>query len=378
MTKQDLLSVPPADILQEIVLDPNRDLPLHAQLRQSLERVIQEKFQDQQRFYSESQLIRSLNISQGTIRRALSDLASQGLLEKRPAKGTVVCKNYKPSGLFNLAVFLPDYSSRSISQVLGHINAECLNRNIQLQPIYTHRGERLLKAYSNLKFSPQEGGVVLLENSTRATMELLSALEDKGHNCVVIGTLIRDLSYKFVGGCNQTVMESGLDHLAALGHRRIALLVNEPEENENVRERIAAFEYHAANHESVLDTRVIHCGTKLWEDAYGTVDAAMEELMGGKQKPTAVFAVSDIGAIAAIKWLQQRGVRVPEEVSVMGADGIDLGAMIHPSLTTLEHPFEEMAHTVFELLENRDSKLRKVFVKPSLLVRESTASPRVD
>jgi LacI family transcriptional regulator len=365
-------SAPPVDLLREIVLDVNRDLPLHAQLRLSLERLIQEKFADQARFYSEAQLIKALGISQGTIRRALNDLATQGLLEKRPARGTVVCKEFKPSGLFNLAVFLPDYSSRSISQILGHINAECLNRNIRLQPIYTHRGERLLKAYSNLKFSPQEGGVVLLENSPRATTELLSALEDKGHNCVVIGTLLRDHSYKFVGGCNQTVMELGLSHLVQLGHRKISLLVNEPEEIENVQERITAFKYYAERQEHPLEAKVFHCGTRLWEDSRGSVDTAMEELMKEGNRPTAIFAVSDFGAIGAIQWLQQRGIRVPEDISVMGADGIDLGDMIHPKLTTLEHPFEEMAETVFELLENRESRLRKIFVKPSLKIREST------
>lgn len=367
--------MPPSRLLREIVLDPDRDLPLHAQLRQSLERLIESKFADQSRFFSESQLVRELSISQGTIRRALNDLTAQGLLEKRPARGTVVCKQYKPSGLFNLAVFLPDYSSRTISNVLGHLNDECLNRNIQLQPIYTHRGERLLKAYSNLKFSPREGGVVLLNNSSRATRELLSALADKGHDCVVVGTLMRDVSCKFVGGCNQTMMQTGLEHLAGLGHRRITLLVNEPEESENVQERIAAFQYYAAQMELSGETKIVRCGTQLWEDSYVTVERVMDEVMDKDNRPTAILAISDIGALAAIKWLQQHNIQVPDEISVMGTDGIDVGAMVHPALTTLEHSFKDMALTVLDLLENGDSKLRKVFIKSTLLLRESTAVP---
>lgn len=374
---------PSIELLRAITLDAGREIPLHAQLRGALEKIIHENFPDQSRFYSESQLIEGLGISQGTIRRALADLAASGLLQKLPAKGTVVCKDSKPSGLFNLAVFLPDYSSRSVAQILSLLSAECLNRNIQFQPIYTHRGERLLKAYSNLKFSPREGGVVLLQNSPTATLELTSVLEEKGYECVSIGTLMRDFAYKFVGGCNSTVMDQGLNHLVKLGHRNIALIVNEPEEIENVQERITAFEFSAGRCEHHLKTRIVHCGTKLWDDAVLPVEAGMEELLGEAvhnraalaHLPTALFVISDTGAIAAIKWLQQKGFRVPEDISVMGTDGIDLGAMIHPSLTSIEHPFEEMVRTVFKLLDNRDSKLRKVFLKTTLVVRESTAAP---
>ncbi|PTY01960.1 hypothetical protein DB346_10950 [Verrucomicrobia bacterium LW23] len=374
---------PSVELLRGIVLDAGREIPLHAQLRAALERLIAEHFADQSRFFSESQLIDGLGISQGTIRRALADLAASGLLQKLPAKGTVVCKDSKPAGLFNVAVFLPDFSSRTVAQILSLLSAECLNRNIHFQPIYTHRGERLLKAYSNLKFSPREGGVVLLQNSPAATLELTSVLEQKGYECVCIGTLMRDFAYKFVGGCNQTVMEQGLEHLIGLGHRNITLLVNEPEEIENVQERIAAFEFIAARSELGLTTRVIHCGTKLWDDAANVVESGMEEIFGPAPtrddldgRPTALFVVSDSGAIAAIKWLQQKGLRVPEDVSVMGTDGIDLGAMIHPSLTSIEHPFDEMVRTVFKLLENHDAKLRKAFLKTTLIVRESTAAPR--
>ncbi len=367
----------PLALLQEIVLDSSRDLPLHAQLRTSLERLIKNHFEDQARFYSESQLVQELGLSQGTVRRALADLANQGLLEKRPARGTLVSKSSAPHGLLNLAVFLPDYSSPTVAQLLALINAECLNRNIPLLPIYTHKGERLLKAYSSLKFGPQEGGVVLLENSPRATQELTAALEEKGYDCVVVGTLMRDSSFRFVGGCNQTLMKLGFNHLVELGHRRIALLVSEPEEKENVVERIEAFRACAREASLTLETKVITCGTRLWDSAYNAVESVMDELMSGPQRPTAIFAVSDVGALAAIKWLQQRGIQVPKDVSVMGTDGIEAGTMTHPSLTTMAHPFVEMTQAVFDLLTQKDSKARKTFVHPTLVVRESTAAPSI-
>jgi len=359
-------------LLREIILDNDRDLPLHAQLRTSLERLIEKHFQDEGRFYSESQLIQELGVSQGTVRRALADLAHQGLLTKRPARGTLVRKPLQPTGLRHLAVFLPDYSSATVATFLTLLNAECLNRNISLAPIYTHKGERLLKAYSNLNFSPKEGSVVLLENSPRATQELTAVLEEKGYDCVIIGTLLRENASKFVGGCNQTLIEIGLEHLYELGHRRITLLVNEPEEKENVLERIRAFREVVTRYGGEIDGEVFSCHTQIWDDSYALVTPAMERIMRQPDPPTAIFGVSDVGALAAIKWLQVHDYRIPEEISVMGADGIDAGAMIHPSLTTTMHPHAEMTRAVFDLLSERQNHLSKLFLKPTLLVREST------
>lgn len=365
---------PPLEYLSEIVLDSTRDLPLHAQLRSSLERLIHERMAGDARFYSESQLISHLKISQGTVRRALADLAGQGLLEKRPARGTVVRKQEKSTGLHHLAVFLPDYSSQNVAQFLSLLNAECMNRNMALQPIYTHRGERLLLAYTSLRFGPQEGGVVLLENSPRATVELHSALHEKGYNCVVIGTLLRNANFKFVGGCNTTSVKLALQHLVDLGHRRISLLVNEPEEKENVQERIAAFDSFVKECSTPLEPQILRSGNQLWDDSR-TVENVLSNAMKPGSAPTAILAVSDVGALATIKWLQQQGFSVPRDVSVMGIDGIEMGGMIHPALTTMVNPFEDMTEVVFELLSEVGGPPRKVLVPAKLLVRESTAPP---
>ena len=154
-------NLPSPELLQEIVLDPSRKLPLHAQLTSSLRRLIMENFDDTSRFFSESQLVGHLQVSQGTVRRSLMDLAADGILEKRPAKGSIVRKKAGAALLQNLAVFLPEYFSSNITEILSRLNLECLNRHVQLQAFYTHRGERLQRAYKRLRFSPQEGSVVL-------------------------------------------------------------------------------------------------------------------------------------------------------------------------------------------------------------------------
>ncbi|MCE0484847.1 MAG: GntR family transcriptional regulator [Methylacidiphilales bacterium] len=367
-------NLPSSELLQQIVLDTNRKQPLHVQLKTSLERLISENFDDATRFFSEAQLIENLRISQGTVRRALAELAADGLLEKKPARGSIVRKRSQKSGLRNLAVFLPEYFSSNITQILTLLNVECLNRHIHLQPFYTHRGERLIHAYRQLSFLPHEGAVVLLANSPPATTELASAFGDKGYTCIVVDTLLKSTAHKFVGVDNKAGIDLGLDHLVGLGHRTIALLVNEPEAHENVQERVNAFQAYGRSHPS-LGMRVYHTGIDIWENSGVGALKVMEEIWNTQPRPTALFAVSDTGATAAIQWLQKRKIQVPEDISVLGFDGSDIGAMIHPALSSVTNPFLAMSEAIFNILDESTPEPRRVFMAPSLVIRESTSTP---
>ena len=79
-----------------ITIDQNTEIPLHTQVRQSLRRLINQEFQDGQKFFTEPALIKHLGLSQSTIRRALTDLTQEGLLIRYVAKGSFVNKGKKP------------------------------------------------------------------------------------------------------------------------------------------------------------------------------------------------------------------------------------------------------------------------------------------
>ena len=211
-----------------------------------------------------------------------------------------------------------------------------------------------------------------------ATAELTAALSEKGYDCIGVDTLVKDLpEQKFVGVDNKIGITLGMDHLTSLGHRTIALLVNEPEASENVQERIAAFESYSRTCGVVLSTHVYHTGVDIWENSSTAALGAMASIWNAHPRPTAIFAVSDSGAIAAVQWLQQREIRVPEEISVLGFDGSEFGARIHPVLSSVANPFQAQADAVFSLLDDRSSRVRQIFLPPTLLVRGSTtvASP---
>jgi LacI family transcriptional regulator len=102
-----------------------------------------------------------------------------------------------------------------------------------------------------------------------------------------------------------------------------------------------------------------------------------KQLLARNKPFTALFAYNDISAIGAIRALLERGLRVPQDVSVMGFDDIPGAAFNTPSLTTVRQPLFRMgqvaAETLLERIGGRNDYPPEIAIEPELVVRESTA-----
>jgi DNA-binding LacI/PurR family transcriptional regulator len=113
-----------------------------------------------------------------------------------------------------------------------------------------------------------------------------------------------------------------------------------------------------------------------------TAEAGAEgvhELFRQRRTPTAIFACNDRAAIGALGALSQRGIRVPEDVSVIGYDGIAMGSLPQIDLTTVEQPRFEMGRTavqvILERIRDDRREARRVIMPPHLVIRRTTAPP---
>lgn len=162
-------------------------------------------------------------------------------------------------------------------------------------------------------------------------------------------------------------------HLLDLGHTRIAHISGGTLEPGVVRERIYREEMQAAG----LDAHIKVAPGDLTN--LGGLEAARAMLTEGAP-PTAIFASNDISAIGALAACQEHGLRVPEDISIIGYDGVALGALRTLSLTTIAQPLTEMgrigAERLFDRLEGRKVKDRSIVLEPELLARGTTAAPR--
>ena len=104
-----------------------------------------------------------------------------------------------------------------------------------------------------------------------------------------------------------------------------------------------------------------------------------QELLARKHPFTALFAYNDISAIGSIRAFQDAGLRVPQDISVVGFDDIQIAQHNNPSLTTVRQPLQKMgeiaARTLLNRIERRDSWVPEIAIEPELVVRNSTAPP---
>lgn len=161
-------------------------------------------------------------------------------------------------------------------------------------------------------------------------------------------------------------------HLVELGHRRIAI-ISGPEDVLCSRARVSGF--RSAHDEAGLqvDPGLVRYGTF-------AVDAGHEhgmELLSRADRPTAIFAGSDMQAIGVIRAARRLGLDVPGELSVIGYDNLPVTAWIDPPLTTVNQPLREMAgiatRMLLDLAGGADLQTSRIDLVNELVVRESTA-----
>lgn len=162
-------------------------------------------------------------------------------------------------------------------------------------------------------------------------------------------------------------------HLLDLGHRRIAYIAGPVEEWDSI-ERQRGYEEALRAHGLVVDPALIVRGNGRPEGG----KEAIQQLLALPTPPTAVFCYSDVTALGVMRAAWAAGLRVPQDLSAVGFDDIDLAPWFEPPLTTIAQPMREMGKKAVQMLLDllADDKLVEDCVLPSrLVVRESTMSP---
>src|SRR5438270_3005472 len=166
-----------------------------------------------------------------------------------------------------------------------------------------------------------------------------------------------------------------LNHLKDMSHERIAFMKGNPVSSD------------AQDRWDAICQVAAEIGMKIDPDLTVQIDTDdptpklgypfAKQLLGRKKPFTALFAYNDISAIGAIRALQEQGLRVPQDVSVMGFDDIPGAAFHTPSLTTVRQPLNRMgevaAQVLLERIEGKKDYPSEIAIEPELVVRESTA-----
>lgn len=173
--------------------------------------------------------------------------------------------------------------------------------------------------------------------------------------------------------------ELAIDHLVGLGHRQIAVIKGQSFSSDT-EARWAAIQHAAARAHLTLEPDLVaqlDGESPSHEPGY----FATQRLLGTRLNFTALFAFNDVSAIGAIRALRERGIRVPEDVSVVGFDDVQSAAFQNPALTTVRQPLRTMgtlaAETILTQIASPEEHppSRELVVDPELIVRDSTCPP---
>lgn len=272
---------------------------------------------------------------------------------------------------FTLGVLVPELSDGYSAMVLNGVEAALSTEGFfYLTASHLHRDD-LLEHHPKMLLERQVEGIIAVDTPIRFQSTLpivsVSGSEDvEGVTNVILN--------------HQHAAELGVGHLFTLGHRQIAFIKGQ-DFSSDTRVRWATMAQAARKRGIKLDDDLI---TQLEGDIpspeIGYI--AANKILSTKKPFTALFAFNDISAIGAIRALQEAGLRVPEDVSVLGFDDIYSAEFHNPALTTIRQPLFEMgklaAQTLLEQLSKTSTNgARKIpetlTVEPKLIVRQSTA-----
>ncbi|WP_353710483.1 LacI family DNA-binding transcriptional regulator [Arthrobacter sp. K5] len=318
-------------------------------------------------------------VSKAAVSKVLRGAYGVSEAMKARVEASMAALGYRPSALargmrgssFTLGVFVVDLQNTFMSVLIEGIRAEAEVSGYQVFIGEASRGlsqqQQMIEAMLDRKMD----GLLLI-----APFGTAEDLEEIGRSTptVVLGRHGPSKSYDTVA--SDDVAGSGLivDHLAALGHRRIAHLkhVGRERNEDGMPQVVRARGYVEAMVRNGLESEIDLIEGR-WHQAGG--QRAMELMLERPLPPTAVHAGTDMAALGALTALHEAGIRVPEEFSVVGYDNVFAASLPQVALTSVDQSGVEMGSLAAKLLVERIQGRREAVstvVAPSLVVRRTT------
>jgi LacI family transcriptional regulator len=201
----------------------------------------------------------------------------------------------------------------------------------------------------------------------------LRRLRDRGTAVVVVDRKVGSREFSSVSVDDKLGGRLGAQHLLDSGRRRLAF-IGGPRTLSQVKHRLSSADEAVA---SVSGARLRFVETATMDAVAGRHAAEDLLALGAHQRPDAIFAANDLIALGVLQALTLAGVRVPDDVAIVGYDDIDFAASAAIPITSVRQPREAMgavaADLLLEVIGNPDAaQIRHVVLEPELVVRRST------
>jgi LacI family transcriptional regulator len=285
--------------------------------------------------------------------------------------------NYRPNALarslrgmrsHTVGVLVPEISEGYGALVLGAVGDYLLSKGYFFFVATHRRKAELLDEYPELMRQRSVEGFIVIDTALEKPLPLPTVVISGHRSHPGITNIVLN---------HEHAAHLALEHLVQLGHERIAFIKGQPYSSDS-ETRWKAIERAAQSlGMEIREELVVELEIDTFSPYVGYPVA--RRLLQRTRDFTALFAYNDLSAIGTLRALRDCGLRVPDDVSVVGFDDINSAAFQIPSLTTVRQPLDKMGALACEILLQRiqgGPNPLEVTVDPELVVRESTAPAR--
>jgi DNA-binding LacI/PurR family transcriptional regulator len=318
-----------------------------------------------------------LQLTPGTVSAALNNSAAARSIPEHTKQRILAAAselNYRPNFFarslrlqrtYTIGVIAEEIGDAYGSMIISGIEQHLRRNNFFFLTVIHRHDKKLLQTYSQMLQSRGVEGFITVDTSITEE-PALPTVAVAGHQRVAgVTNIVLD---------HKHAARMALQHLQNLGHEQIAFLKGQPFSSDSMVRWDAIVE--------VAEELGVRIHPELIVQIEGTDSTPVigypvgKRLLQQGRQFTAVFAYNDISAIGAIWAFREAGLRVPEDVSVVGFDDIPAAALANPALTTVRQPLLRMgqiaAQTVIERIENLGNYEPEIAIEPEFVVREST------
>jgi LacI family repressor for deo operon, udp, cdd, tsx, nupC, and nupG len=312
-----------------------------------------------------------------TVSRVLNGQNKVALKTKQKVEEAIKDLNYEPSMLGRnlrnsesriVLILIPTISNPFYFEIIKGIENMALSQNYSILLCETDSKPEKEDIYFDLVRKKMADGIISMDPAVN--VETLKELAEK-YAIIQCSEFGGGIGIPYVTIDSEEASYRAVKHLIQIGHKKIALM-NSDEKFLYARERKAGYERALAEHGiPLIDDYMLYTQQLGFEHG----QQAMKKILALPDRPTAVFAVSELLAIGALKEINAAGLHVPNDMAVVGFDKIDFSNMTNPTLTTIAQPMYKMGTVAARMLIDliRGERVDSVILDHELIIRESTS-----
>jgi LacI family transcriptional regulator len=318
-----------------------------------------------------------LGLTPGTVSAALNNSPAARSIPARTKNRIIEAAqalNYRPNFFartlrlkrtYTIGVIAEEIGDAYGAMVISGIEEYLRTNNYFFLTVIHRHDPKLLQTYAQMLLTRGVEGFITIDTSLAEKLPLPTVAVAGHERAEGLTNIVLD---------HKRAARLALEHLRDLGHEEIAFIKGQTISSDS------AVRWNAiCDVAQQLDIRIRPELTIQLEGMDSTPAIGYpfaKQLLAGKDPFTALFAYNDISAIGSIWAIREAGLRVPEDISIVGFDDIPGAAYANPGLTTVRQPLQKMgqiaAQTVVDLIEGRGECVPEIAIEPEFVIRQST------